>query len=199
MLNAKCYILIVTRKSTIWILGIIAVAAILLKIGHCSYDQLGKALTMEGITETITAKFTKVKHITTSDLAGWLNQPDKKKSTLLIDSRAAEEFEVSHLEGAQNLLTTEEVKSYLTTLTTPPERIVVYCSVGYRSAELATQIQDAKITHIPIQNLLGSIFSWSNEGRRLVKDNETPTTKVHPYNKKWSRLLKLEHRAKTSN
>ena len=153
---------------------------------------------MEGITQVITSKFTKVKHITTSDLSGWLNQPEQKKSTLLIDSRAPEEFAISHLEGAQNLQTPDEVKTYLATLAKPPERIVVYCSVGYRSADLSTQLQEAKITPTPIQNLLGSIFSWANEGRPLVKDDNTTATKVHPYDKKWGKLLSPEHRAKTA-
>ncbi len=195
-----------SRKSLIWIIGIIATGAILLKLEHCSYAQLGEKLTMEGITKTITSKFTKVKHITTSDLASRLDQPDKNKSTLLIDSRAPEEFKVSHLEGAQNLQTTDEVKAYLATLPAPPERIVVYCSVGYRSADLATKIQQAKITQTPIQNLLGSIFSWANEGRPLFTQNlehptqnspeprESPTTKVHPFDEKWGKLLNPEHR-----
>ncbi|NOX98855.1 MAG: rhodanese-like domain-containing protein [Verrucomicrobia bacterium] len=200
-----------SRKSLIWIIGIIATGAILLKLEHCSYAQLGEKLTMEGITKTITSKFTEVKHITTGDLATELNQPDKKKSTLLIDSRTPGEFKISHLEGAQNLQTTNDVQTYLATLSAPPERIVVYCSVGYRSADLATKIQQAKITQTPIQNLLGSIFSWANEGRPLFTQNskpptqnspaprESPTTKVHPFDKKWGKLLNPEHRADNSN
>ncbi len=184
-----------SRKSLIWILSIIAVTAALIKLEHCSYAQLSKPLTMEGITNKIISKFTRVQHITTSDLATLLNQPDKKNTTLLIDSRAPGEFEISHLSGAENLQTPAEVKAYLTTLPQPPERIIVYCSVGYRSADLTTRIQDEKITGIPTQNLLGSIFSWANEERPLVNDKDKTTDKVHPYNKKWGQLLKAEHRA----
>ncbi len=182
-----------SRKSLTWIICILAVSAILLKLEHCSYAQLSETLTMESITKKITSKFNQVQHITTSDLAKTLSQTDKKSTTLLIDSRAAEEFAVSHLPGAQNLQSPAEVKTYLASLPQAPERIVIYCSVGYRSADLATQLQNKQSTTIPIQNLLGSIFSWANEDRPLVKGKNTPTVKVHPFNKKWGSLLKAEH------
>lgn len=184
-----------SRKFIIWLAAILLTGLLALKLEHCSYAQLQESLSMKGITKKISSKFPQINHITTSDLAARLNQADATNSTLLIDSRAPEEFKISHLADAKNLQTLDEVKSYLAGLPTPPESIVVYCSVGYRSADLATQIKAANITSSPIQNLLGSIFAWANEGRPLIKDENTSTTKVHPYDKKWGRLLKEEHRA----
>ncbi|MCF6314191.1 MAG: rhodanese-like domain-containing protein [Verrucomicrobiales bacterium] len=187
-----------SRRYLLWIVSIFAIAAILLKVTHCSYAQLSESLTMESITKKILSKFTKVQHITTADLAKELKQADSASSILLIDSRAPEEFAISHLPNSRNLQTAKEVQTYLATLSEKPQRIVIYCSVGYRSADLAEKVIKNKDNDIPVQNLLGSIFSWANEGRPLVKQDQgkdSPTDQVHPFNKKWGRLLKPEHRA----
>lgn len=184
-----------SRKSLIWITSIFITTVILVKVEYCSYAKLRETLTMESITRKIVSKFKNVKHITTEDLAGWLSQPDNKKVILLVDARTPKEFEISHLPNARNLQTVDEVKNFLATMATPPERIVLYCSVGYRSADLASRVEDAKITDIPVQNLLGSIFSWANEGRPLTKADNQPAEKVHPFDSKWSRLLDNKYRA----
>jgi rhodanese-related sulfurtransferase len=185
----------VSRKSLIWIIGILVTTAILINVEHCSYAKLRETLTMESITGKIISKFKNIEHITTDDLANSLSQPGNSKEILLIDARTPAEFKVSHLPNAQNLQTVDEVKNHLASRATPPKRMVIYCSVGYRSADLASQLQDAKITDIPIQNLLGSIFSWANEGRPLAKADNRPAKKVHPFNSKWGRLLNEKYRA----
>ena len=43
---------------------------------------------------------------------------------------------------------------------------MTYCAVGYRSAEMATQLRAAGFTNV--RNLEGSIFQWANEHRPLV-------------------------------
>ncbi len=184
-----------SRKSLIWIVSILATAFILIRVEYCSYAQLRKNLTMESVTERIVAKFKNVEHITTDDLAASLDQADPGENILLVDARTAGEFEISHLPGARNLETVDELKNHLATMTVPPERIVVYCSVGYRSAELASRMEDAGTTGIPVQNLLGSIFSWANEDRPLVKGDKKTAHKVHPFNAKWGRLLEEKYRA----
>lgn len=184
-----------SRKSLIWIISILVTAAILIKVEYCSYAKLRETLTMESITGKIISKFKNVAHITTDALAASLNQADNKKEILLIDARTPTEFEISHLPNAENLQTVDEVKNHLASMAAPPKRIVIYCSVGYRSADLASRVEDAKITTIPIQNLLGSIFSWANEGRPLTKADNQPAKKVHPFDSKWGRLLDEKYRA----
>ena len=68
------------------------------------------------------------------------------------------------------------------------KRVVVYDAVGFYSAELAETLSSAGSGEIFY--LEGGIFQWANEGRPLVDADGSPTTKVHPYNKLWGRLLK---------
>ena len=74
----------------------------------------------------------------------------------------------------------------------PHRTVVVYCSVGYRSSQLARRLQRAGFTNV--MNLEGSIFAWANEGRPLVANGHSATL-VHPYNRKFGRMLKPSLRA----
>ena len=66
-------------------------------------------------------------------------------------------------------------------------RIVLYCSVGHRSSDLAQFLMKKGYTEI--YNLEGSIFAWANEGRPVYRGKEQVQV-VHPYDKTWGRLLK---------
>lgn len=79
-----------------------------------------------------------------------------------------------------------------------PERVVVYCSVGYRSSRFASRLMQEGV-QLPdggLYNLEGSIFKWANEGRPLVC-NDRPVQEVHPYSWAWGKLLKSDLRAYT--
>ena len=67
------------------------------------------------------------------------------------------------------------------------QRIVLYCSVGHRSSELAQFLMKKGYTEV--YNLEGSIFAWANEGRPVYRGNERVKV-VHPYDRTWGRLLK---------
>ena len=69
-------------------------------------------------------------------------------------------------------------------------RIVVYCSVGYRSAKVAQQLQRAGYENV--FNLSGGIFQWVNRGKPIFKDNRQVEI-VHPYNFIWGKLLKSKY------
>ena len=133
------------------------------------------------IKQLIRQKFPAVKEISTDQLAQWL--ASDRPPPLLIDARQAEEYAVSHLPDAQQLPTLAAVQQ---SAVNPEAEIVVYCSVGYRSARLAQQLQDAGYAHV--MNLEGSIFEWHNQGQPLVVDGE-PTKAIHPYNRTWGMLL----------
>ncbi|MER3327952.1 MAG: rhodanese-like domain-containing protein, partial [Candidatus Kapaibacterium sp.] len=62
-------------------------------------------------------------------------------------------------------------------------KIVVYCSVGYRSEKIAEKLQGAGYTDV--SNLYGGIFEWVNQDRAVVDDQNTPTTKVHAFSRVW--------------
>jgi len=124
-------------------------------------------------------KFPDVTGISTTQLASMNPAP------LLLDVREKNEFAVSHLPGAVRV--EKDFAVQLNRLGIPKERpIVVYCSVGYRSAVLARALQ--KEGFINVRNLEGSIFAWANESRPLVNSNGT-TSGAHPFNILWGRYL----------
>lgn len=103
----------------------------------------------------------------------------------LLDARELEEYEVSHIEGAQYLGYNDFNKKILENI--PEEQtVVVYCSVGYRSEKIGEKLQSMGYTNV--YNLYGSIFEWANQGNPVVDKNGT-TTRVHTYNKRWSKWL----------
>lgn len=130
----------------------------------------------------ICKRFPTVKGISTQALASWLEQGNRPLPVLL-DVRQADEFAISHLPHAQAASTIEAV---LATGLSFDDPIVAYCSIGYRSARLAAQLQEAGFTQV--YNLEGSIFQWFNEGRQVVA-NGKPVAQVHPYSKAWGLLL----------
>jgi rhodanese-related sulfurtransferase len=135
------------------------------------------APTWEDIDNLIGKKYPMVDHIEVEELHAALERGERP---LLIDARAPEEYAVSHLLGAVNLTTVEEVH------TDKKTDIVVYCSVGVRSAILAKALQEAGFSHV--RNLRGSIFAWAEKGYPLWR-GDTSADKVHPYDKKWGTLL----------
>lgn len=132
------------------------------------------------VRQLVRWRFTNVRSISTNVLADWLEQPNLPT---LLDVREAEEFAVSHLPNTYHTPTVEAVHHLPVEADTP---IVVYCSVGYRSAQFVQQLQDAGFSQA--MNLEGSIFQWANEGRSLVRDRQ-PVQAVHPYAAVWKVLL----------
>ena len=140
----------------------------------------------------IRARFPEVAHISTDTLQSWLERAPKRQDLILLDVREPEEFAVSHLRGARPTPSKDEA---LRTLQGSPanRRIVLYCSVGYRSSELAGFLMRKGYTEV--YNLEGSIFRWVNEGRPVFRGTERVQV-VHPYDTYWGRLLRKPlHRA----
>ena len=110
-----------------------------------------------------------------------------KTDAILLDSREIAEFNVSHLEGAIqvgydefNLETTTEL------LPDKSATIVVYCSVGIRSEDIAEQLKKAGYTNV--YNLFGGIFEWKNNNFTIY-NTEGETEDVHTFSKEWSKWL----------
>lgn len=135
----------------------------------------------------IRRKFPQVQSLSVSELVNWLNQTTPP---LLLDARTAAEYEVSHLPNA--VLVSPELPALLHQLqVTPATPIVVYCSVGYRSARVAQQLQE--MGYPQVFNLEGSLFEWANSGY-LVYQGQQPVDQVHPYNARWGQLLNPHYR-----
>jgi rhodanese-related sulfurtransferase len=137
-------------------------------------------------------RFPQVKHLSTHDLAVWLESPESdqvrqedRPKPVLLDVRTPEEYQVSHLFGAQ---LAPANKSDLAAIATSETPIVTYCSVGYRSAKLALALQQAG--YHQVFNLEGSLFQWVNEGRSVYRKDQV-VRQVHPYNWFWYWFLQL--------
>lgn len=130
------------------------------------------------VNTEIQLKFPDVKHISIDEL----NAGDNI-NILLVDVRDDEEYEVSHIPGALNL---KNPKTIAKLAEQSGKDIVVYCSVGYRSAIMANELNNIGVKNVV--NLQGSLFAWANDGLPLVNQSGN-THEVHPYDEYWGRLL----------
>ena len=139
-----------------------------------------RAIAWIAIKTWIHQSFPTVEQLSTTALASRIEQGEPM---LLIDARQIEEYTVSHLPDARRATSVDEV-----TAMNPHQdlAVVVYCSVGYRSARLVEQL---KASGYQAANLEGSIFQWANENRPLVDANSQQTHQVHPYSPTWKVLL----------
>ena len=146
-------------------------------------------LTWTLVKKAIRLQYSTVTQLSTDSLTAWLARADTTRP-LILDVRAPEEYQVSHLLNAHS---TPDLDRALELLNTAPvdTPIVAYCSVGYRSSELVEQLQQAGYTRV--FNLEGSIFTWANEGYPVYRDT-VEVEGVHPYGEPWTRLLKPERR-----
>ena len=162
----------------------LAATLLMMSSGFAGTDNASQALST--YAASLREKFPDVPVITTGELAAFA--PGERP--VLLDAREQREFAVSHLPGALRAESDvfAQLRNIGATETTP---IVVYCSVGYRSALLARELQKAGFVHV--RNLEGSIFAWANEGRPLVNEGG-PTIGVHPFNFLWSRYLDQSYR-----
>jgi rhodanese-related sulfurtransferase len=149
---------------------------------------LAWSLTPQSLAHVISLRFPSVDWVDRNTLAEWMAEGEES-APLLLDVRTPEEFAVSHLRGAVRV---DPDRSDLEFLRVPKKSVVVvYCSVGYRSAAFAEALEEAGVERV--YNLRGGIFAWANEGRPLVR-NGAPANAVHPYDAIWGRLLRKELR-----
>jgi len=130
----------------------------------------------QSINDDIARNFPEVKSLSTDELTQMLGNEE----IILIDVRQPEEFLVSNIQGAINIVSPKGV------ITSHDDLIIVYCSVGYRSAKFANHLQQAGYTRV--LNLHGSIFEWANKGYPLYQGAGL-THYVHPHDNKWGKLL----------
>jgi rhodanese-related sulfurtransferase len=130
-------------------------------------------LTWARVNTYLDKNYADVKSLTTAEAALM------PKATFL-DVRGAQEFKVSHIPNAKFYDHSAEFVKGLPKDTL----IVVYCSVGIRSAKVAQQLQNQGFVNA--KNLKGSLFMWANENRPMQGDLPN---KVHPYNERWGLLL----------
>ena len=105
---------------------------------------------------------------------------------IILDTRSNPEYQVSHLQNALFIdfdsFRSSEVKDLSKTT-----KIVVYCSVGYRSERIGEKLQELGFEDV--YNLYGGIFHWKNNNYPVVNSIGQSTDSVHAYNRAWGRWL----------
>lgn len=109
-------------------------------------------------------------------------QVREMKDVLWLDAREKNEYIVSHIAGAKFVGYDQFNMSELTAIE-PNQKIVVYCSVGYRSEKVAEKIIAAGFKDV--SNLYGGIFEWINQDNPVVDSLGRATANIHAYSKTW--------------
>ena len=113
-------------------------------------------------------------------------QKSKEDNVFLLDTREAEEFAVSHLPGA-TWVGFEDFKMNRLEGIPKNAKVVLYCSVGYRSERIGEKLQGAGFTDV--YNLYGGIFGWYNQKNPVVNSEGDTVQQIHAYNKKWGQWV----------
>jgi len=140
----------------------------------------------DSVDDKIEREFPTVHAVSTESLQQRYTEEDAELP-LIVDVREFDEYQVSHLRGALNLKNAAEISDTIAERGLDKDaEIIVYCSVGYRSAAVASELQERGFTRV--QNLEHSIFEWANRGYPLSSP-AGPTDKAHPFNRAWGVLL----------
>lgn len=105
---------------------------------------------------------------------------------IFVDAREKKEYNVSHIKDAVWCGYDDFDISRLKEIS-KEKKIVVYCSVGYRSEKIAEKLIEAG--YKDVSNLYGGIFEWKNEGRKVYDNAGNSTEKIHAYNYIWGKWV----------
>lgn len=111
-----------------------------------------------------------------------------KTKAIILDAREAKEYDTSHIKDAIHIgydnfdigIVSEIIKN-------KDEQIVVYCSIGVRSDDIAKKLKKTGYTNV--YNLYGGIFEWKNKDFTVYNSEGTETENIHVFSKKWSQCL----------
>ena len=147
------------------------------------------AVDFTGIKKNLKNKYSE---ITMTDVSPLYDELSKNKTAyILLDARTPKEYAVSHIYQAHNSPNIEEALEILQGQSKEAP-IVVYCSLGYRSAELVIELQEKGYSNV--QNLAGSLFEWVDKDYPVYQGT-SEVKKVHPYNLWWGRHLRQDYRS----
>ena len=112
-----------------------------------------------------------------------------KTQAFVLDARELKEYQTSHIKDAIFVGYREfNIETVLDQIRNKEDQIVVYCSVGIRSEDIAEKINNAGYKNV--FNLYGGIFEWKNNDYPLYTPEKTKTNNVHTFSKEWSQWLK---------
>ena len=112
-----------------------------------------------------------------------------KTKAILLDTREVKEYNTSHIEDAicvgYDFFNLDTIQKQF------PKKdiqIVVYCSLGIRSEDIAEQLKTNGYTNV--FNLYGGIFEWKNNHLEVVNSKEKKTDSIHAFSPTWGKWLK---------
>jgi rhodanese-related sulfurtransferase len=106
----------------------------------------------------------------------------RNNSIVVLDARELTEYNVSHLKNAL-VVGYDDVDLHALDTVAKDTKVVVYCSVGYRSERVGEQLLERGFTNV--HNLYGGIFDWINNEYPVYSGDTITTDTVHGYNKNW--------------
>lgn len=141
------------------------------------------------LRQAVALKFRDVRRVTPSELVAWMKDVNRPPP-LLIDARAADQFTLSHIDGAVNI---DPAKPDLAQLEHVRRDLplVVYDGPGAVGAAMVTGLASAGFSRV--SNLDGGLFRWVNEDHPVI-NAEGLAAKVAPISWSWGRLLKSRYR-----
>ncbi len=160
---------------------------LLVALTSCTQIALYARPDWDGVKRYVREAYPNVQTISTSELQALLTR-SAHDNVVLLDVRDKAEFDDSHLLGAVHTTSLERAVDFLNQQS-KPIKIVVYCSVGYRSAKFASELSQRG--SINVVNYEGSIFEWANSGLPVYRGKQLVVS-VHPYDSTWGKLLNKE-------
>ena len=167
-----------------------AIGVSLALVTSLAAHERGAAAKLDSFHADLIKRYAAVKHIS-PDRLHYIAQDD----VVLFDVREDSEFDVSRIEGAIRVSPSIRTSAFLRDHATSMKgkTVVFYCSVGERSSRLAERVlaHAAEIELAAIYNLEGGIFKWHNDFRDVV-DASGETSAIHPFNRRWGRLIERQ-------
>jgi len=136
------------------------------------HSDIVKQEKIDTLYQDLTSNFDNVSGITAQEL----RQRQDQNKLLIVDVRPDLERNISIIPGA---ISKEEFEKHSDLYQIKP--IVVYCTIGYRSAKYAMELSQQGFQVI---NLAGGILAWSHIQGELV-NNAGATSQVHVYKRKF--------------
>lgn len=110
-----------------------------------------------------------------------------REEYVILDTRAREEYDVSHLPNAIWVGYKGELQQAVIDSLPKDRPLLLYCSIGYRSERVGEKLLAQGFTQV--YNLYGGLFDWANHGQPIVNAQNQPTDTVHTYSRGWSKWL----------
>lgn len=111
-----------------------------------------------------------------------------KTAAIILDTRELREYETSHIKDAIHIgYKSFDIKAVSKIIKDKDEQIVVYCSLGIRSENIAKKLTKAGYNNV--YNLYGGIFEWKNKDFNVYNSEGAETENVHVFSKRWNQWL----------